>query len=518
MSKTEILIADGNMGRGRRVANALEAAGHICEVVPQGAAALEVALAEHPRVLVVQADIALVDAGKLAEILRANPKTRATRFLFLSAGSGSELRAGIGDARLDPGADVDAILDAVTNLLDRQARVEDLEGRAMTDLEFSGALSELGPAELLQMLYLRGATGQLTLDPDGEEQSAVIGEVSFHEGEIIAAEIGVIRGEKSLFRMLDWRSGSFAFVPGGIEGGADITTPTRSVLAEGLRQLDEWNRLAPKLPPFESPVRLCVDRGELPQLVHPLTQEVLGLLEDFERVGDVVDHCSAPDYQVLRTLHTLSERGIAEFGRAHIAPSEPIDMSALFSESQIRRLRTFAQSGLAREAAAPDSKLLVVSASPTSLERFVSLLTKIPGVELAPHYERGQVASDVLERIARIDVDGAFGVDLIHLPASEAYEAVCDLAGHRALGTLILLDAGVSASASGVSSIAQMLASRPDARSFNVVMIGEGERIEPDELQSNLSLFDQASLFLLPVESSKDPGSLLRSLFARIVP
>ena len=31
-------------------------------------------------------------------------------------------------------------------------------------------------------------------------------------------------------------------------------------------------------------------------------------------------------------------------------------------------------------------------------------------------------------------------------------------------------------------------------------------------------MIDEGSLFLLPVESSKEPGSLLRSLFARIVP
>ncbi|MGY8738993.1 MAG: response regulator, partial [bacterium] len=93
-------------------------------------------------------------------------------------------------------------------------------------------------------------------------------------------------------------------------------------MAEGLRQLDEWNRLAPKFPPFESPVKLAVDRGELPTTVHPLTQEILRLLESAERVSDVVDNCTHPDYQVLRTLHTLAERGIVEFGRARLVPPE----------------------------------------------------------------------------------------------------------------------------------------------------------------------------------------------------
>jgi hypothetical protein len=49
-------------------------------------------------------------------------------------------------------------------------------------------------------------------------------------------------------------------------------------------------------------------------------------------------------------------------------------------------------------------------------------------------------------------------------------------------------------------------------------MLGEGERVSPDELRANLALLDSASLFLLPMDLRKDPSSLLRSLFARIVP
>ncbi len=52
----------------------------------------------------------------------------------------------------------------------------------------------------------------------------------------------------------------------------------------------------------------------------------------------------------------------------------------------------------------------------------------------------------------------------------------------------------------------------------HVVMLDPGERFSPDELRNNLSLIEDASLFLLPMEPDKDPSSLLRSLFARIVP
>jgi len=513
-----VLIADGNVGRAQRVATALEAAGHPCQITPHGAGALEISLAEQPSIVVTQAELPLVEAGKLSEILRANPRTRSARFLFLGVEPGKEhLLGGVGDASLPATAETNDIHDAVEMLLDRQSRIAALEERACTEREFEGTLAELRPVELLQMLNVRRSTGRLTLIPELDDGSSPDGWILVSEGEIHSAGSQQTRAEKALFRMLDWVAGEFFFEPCEVGETAEIKAPTRSVLAEGLRQIDEWNRIAPKLPPTESPVKLCVDRGELPTTVHPLTQEVLGLLEAADRVGDVVDRSTHPDYQVLRTLHTLAERGIIEFGRARIAPPDTSG-HALFHEAQIRRLRTFAVQGMSRETASPTCKLLIVSARPGITDQFAQLLIKVPGAELSPRFERGQVGEGDLESLARIDVDGDFSIDLIHLPRDAQHAPLWPFAGHRALGTIFLLDAEVGSSATELHGISDALSSAPDARSFHVVMLGEGERLSPDDLRDNLALIDEASLFLLPIDEDKDPSSLLRSLFARIVP
>ena len=317
--------------------------------------------------------------------------------------------------------------------------------------------------------------------------------------------------------MLDWRCGEFHFEQTLVEGATEIQTATRVALAEGLRQLEEWNRLATQLPPLGSPVKLRVGRDELPSLVHPLTQEVLGLLEEVDRVGDVVDQCSQPDYQVLRTLHTLAEREIIEFGRAHIVPTQPLG-HALFNEAQCRRLRAFAGPSGGVNDGAERAKLLVAAASCEVARQFGELLMKVPGVELSSHFDRGGIEIGELELMARIDVDDKFAIDLIHLPTSAVHEPLWQFAAHRALGTIFLLDAHVSASAADLASIGASLSSHRAARTFHVVMLAPGERLSPDELRDNMSLIDDASLFLLPLERGKDPSSLLRSLFARIVP
>ena len=64
----------------------------------------------------------------------------------------------------------------------------------------------------------------------------------------------------------------------------------------------------------------------------------------------------------------------------------------------------------------------------------------------------------------------------------------------------------------------RVLSEMPRPRTFHVMLLRKGERIAPDELRQNLALIDEASLFLLPLESSKPPAALLRGLFARVVP
>ena len=78
-----------------------------------------------------------------------------------------------------------------------------------------------------------------------------------------------------MFRLLGWSEGSFAFRPDAGRVATQITTPTRALLLEGMRQLDEGKRLRTQLPSRDAHVALKVRSGTLPSVVQPLTQEVL---------------------------------------------------------------------------------------------------------------------------------------------------------------------------------------------------------------------------------------------------
>ncbi len=517
MTNDLILIAQADAASRDGICGRLEAAGHRCRRAATGVAALEIALSEPPGLVVVQADLPLVDASKLAEILRANPRTRNVQLLVLGRGGRRAAWAGVGDEWLDARTPIEEIVVSVARLLERKARIEKLDADAQPASAIEGRLSDIRPAEILQLLNTRRWTGVLAIEAGKGEGPETSARVRISAGEIRAAECGSVRAEKALFRLLGCREGQFRFEPGPGDGPAEIKLPTRALLAEGLRQLEEGHRLAPKLPPVESPIRMKIARDELPPVLHPLTQEVLGLIDEAGRVGDVIDRCSQPDYQVLRTLQTLAERGIVELGRARIASPDGFG-NALFNEAQARRLRGFVQSIRAPGSVLPDAKLLVVSANVLATRRFAELLEKVPGSELAPLLGRPAADRLPLAPLARVSVDSGFAIELIHLPSEPAFAALRPFAAHRALGTIFLHDARMSGSASALVEIAEALGGQPGARTFHVVMLAEGERVSPDELRAHLSLLDSASLFLLPIDPNKDPGSLLRSLFARIVP
>jgi hypothetical protein len=313
--------------------------------------------------------------------------------------------------------------------------------------------------------------------------------------------------------MLTWRTGAFAFSDTRVTVPARIQTPTRALLMEGMRQLDEWDRLVAGLPPLDAQVSLKVKSSELPHVVHPLTQEVLLLLEIYSRVQDVMDHCSYPDYQVLRTLQTLVERGMVATRRETASPARA-GPEATFTPGQVRRLREWLEGwggSASGSGAAADAKLLVVSSSPAETHAFVRALRTLPGTAVT-----GELRP--LGVLARLRADADTGIELVHVPAEPAFAPLWRSAGHRALGSLLLLTSPLAEATRRLQPVCAALRSLPRARLFHLLLREESDRAWPEELRENVGLLDEASLFLLPVETAKDPAALLRGLLARVVP
>lgn len=511
-----LLVADADPGRAKRIEEDCSARGIGVRCAANGAAALETALADPPDVVVAALDLALIDALRLADILRSNPRTRGVQFVFHGPRGASGPAPGLGDEVLPPDAAVGEIAQRVEALLARKHRVEAVDRASQRDHEVEGRLSQIPLADLLQLFHLNGKTGSIELSRKvGSQEERAL--VQLVEGNVVHARVGTVEGEKALFRLLAWSEGSFAFSPqtGAVAGR--ITTPTRALLLEGLRQLDEATRMARELPPQDAHLALEARSPGLTNALHPLTQEVLLLLEIYPRVGDVVDHSSFPDYQVLRTLQMLIQRGVISVQREPSAAPAAAS-GALFGIGQAHRLREW----ILRAGGGPGpglAKVVVLAPDAAALQDFARLLRGVPGARLDPDCLAGGLSSDDLVTFARIAVDAETGLELVHLPAHEAAAALWPVVGHGALGTLVLLSAPVAESSAVLRGACTALRALPRARTFHVMLLRkDDERPLPEEVRENLELFDEASLFLLPIEAGGDSLALLRRVFARILP
>ncbi len=510
-----VLIADADSGRAERLAEAFSLRGFAPRVVPNGAEALDAALAEVPDALVAAGKLDLIPVPKLTEILRANPRTQAVTWLLL--GTPKEEQPddeGWHGEALDADADVDVVAQRLEELLERSARLDELEREAGADQEVHGRLTQIPLPDLLQLFHMNRRTGVISLrrrTADGREER---GRIHLRDGEVIQAVSGLVSAEKALFRLLTWADGSFSFRPEAVRLTARVSTPTRALLMEAMRQMDEWRELGPGLPSPEAEVALRVRRTELPNVVHPVTQEVLVLLEIYSRVRDIVDHSSFPDYQVLRTLQTLGERGLVEV-RKEARPPAPD--AGLLSRDQIRRLREYFAPAGRSPGPLRDAKVLLISPTEPATREFLKRLARAPGAELERRATRRSGAGQ-LGRAARVRVDTEVGIEFLHVPCGPSAAPLWPLAVHGALAVVVLLGNDPEASAEVLRPFLAAVHVRPRLRIVPVLLGHPGETAVPGDLRPVLAPYEDAAPVFLSGGEEAERGGSLRSLFARLVP
>ncbi len=505
-----VLVADGDSDRARRVAAAVRALAIEARIVHHGAAALEVALAEKPAVMIAQIDLPLIDGTRLAEILHANPHTCAMGILFIGQGgreeSGSPTRAG---RVIPPHADPDTIARFVQAMLQKR-RPEPLRtaaGGATPGVE--GKLSQIALAELIELFHVNRKTGVIELRQGGGRRAAT-GRIYLRDGDVLQARTAQIEGEKAFYRLLTWRRGTFAFREEECGEAAAIDRPTRALLREGRRQAEEWERLGSELPPLHARVSLRVARSSLPNVLHPLTQEVLLLLELSQRVRDVLDRSSYPDYQVLRTLQTLARRGMVDLRSDDASPEAPV--AGLFAPTMAGRLRDWLEQGRPREGTPWDAKVVVFAAQTQTHEAFRGLLEKLPGVESTPRGEAPGVWTT-----ARIPIDDELGIEFVEVAAAPGFAPIWPLVVHGALAALFVHGDGVEASIRALRPAIEALDMLPRARAFHV-LLEDKERGGSEALCERLGLFDDRTVAAASPEKPEDAIATLRELLVRLLP
>lgn len=398
-----------------------------CEVIhcEDGAKALELALTSNPGLMVLETYLPLLPSSRLAQILRANPRTEGVAFVFIGQ-EGEEVdgfRRHKDQFFVRP-FNHEQLLGAILGYL---RRLEQTRKVGRQDQEVEGALNQISLVDLLQIFNLNRKDGVLTLRRG--EQS---GTITLLGGLVANSRLAQLQGEKAFFRLLNWVEGSFSFTPGRSDEETRITTPTDHLILEGLRQQDELAAQLDRLPKLDDELVLQVPRGNLPSGLRPATQEILVLLQYYHRVQDILDHCSRPDLEVLQILQILLDKGL--LGAAPRTPEKEAEQILLLSSEEIIAIKDGLGEGdvLLEEASA---KLVLLANSNDDLQAFITSLQGIrefePAGELLRH--PGQLP---LGDVGRLKVADTFVVRLFCLPATPSSAPLWQPFCRRLLGVL----------------------------------------------------------------------------------
>ncbi len=513
------LIADHDPARFKAIADACIARGHLVERATQGAAALETALERIPDVVICPIDLAVIDGYRLSQILRGNPRTRATSFIFLV---NDELDAPMTmdsrDATVVSPWHPEDVLDHIHAVIERTQRF----GEMRSDTEIEGKLAQISIVDLLQIFQMNGKGGTLRIVGPGMRNAA---HITVNKGQVIDATIpladgNAVYGEKALYRLLHWNDGRFEFLPGDVSDTDQIDKPTRMLLMAGMRRKDEWDKLQHDMPSPDSRLRLAVPAAEIASIGNAATREVLEALRAHQRVDGIVDHCAVPDYQVLCVLAELLKAGTLAIDSGAVGAegdrSYDPTQKLLFSEGEVRRMKEWAAGQ--RPRSGPILKVPVACADLAIVRGFVEAMSESTNFVVDPRLQRDPDRLGSLGPLGYLPLGDGLSLRFISIPADTAYAPLWNVAAHGMLGALVLPAAPFGQPLEETEPVFNALARRQPGAVVHLLVAGAPDVSVSENARRQLELLEGGSFVVLPTGPSEERQAALRNAFERLVP
>jgi hypothetical protein len=173
--------------------------------------------------------------------------------------------------------------DAPRDGMDAKRELENVAQARRTSQQrtMSGSIEEVPLPDLLQLFGTSKKSGVLVIRTDDD-----VGRIYLKKGNIAYAiinDLDDVQPLKSLYRMLTWQKGLFDLdPPEERELPNEMNVTVQEVLIEGMRQLDEFNRIRDELPDLASRVAVC---GPLIPPLRDLKPEELDVLQIAHNYG-----------------------------------------------------------------------------------------------------------------------------------------------------------------------------------------------------------------------------------------
>ncbi|HXN32089.1 MAG TPA: DUF4388 domain-containing protein [Polyangiaceae bacterium] len=192
---------------------------------------------------------------------------------------------------------------------DAQDAKRDLENvaqarRTSQQRTMSGSIEEVPLPDLLQLFGTSKKSGVLVIRTEED-----VGRIFLKKGLVAFAlinDLDDVQPTKSLFRMLTWSKGLFDLdPPDDREFPNEMNASVQELLMEGMRQLDEFNRIRNELPAL--PARIVVPAPLIPPLreLKPDELDVLQLAHNYGIFETVLNKSLATDLETAEIVLKL---------------------------------------------------------------------------------------------------------------------------------------------------------------------------------------------------------------------
>jgi DNA-binding response OmpR family regulator len=331
MEPKRILVVDDDAHLRTLLEVRLSHLGYKPLLAPDGATALGEAAQIKPDLIISDIMMPMMDGFEFCRRLRSSPGFENIPFIFLTALTGIEdrvlgLRLGADDYIVKP-FDFRELQARIEVLLARHDRYE--QTVPSIQKETTGRLSDLGLADIIQMLAFGRKTCQVELERADEQAN-----LYFQEGKMTHAQSGKKTGTSALFHLLAWSDGHFTIRSDVTAPEPSVTQELEEILLEGIRQLDEFERMKHKLPDFTAIPHLT--SNEPPAGFDPA---VLASIDGAKSIQEIINTSPVADLAVVTAIARGYEQGFITFKDLALVikpQPEAINLLVLGFDRQIR--------------------------------------------------------------------------------------------------------------------------------------------------------------------------------------
>ncbi|RME02897.1 MAG: response regulator [Planctomycetota bacterium] len=306
----KILIVDDSSVMRKMLRSELQK--HQYEVIEadNGSSALKKVKEEKPNLIISDINMPIMDGWDFCWSLRKDPQLNEIPFIFLSANNEVSdrvkgIQLGADDYVIKPFSPQELVA-RVQGLLSRYQKES---SSPKEDKSLTGKLTKMDLSNLLQFLNMNGMTGILKIEYRGQE-----GEIFIRTGDIINARVNTIVASpaphKALYRILSWKEdGCFVFQEEeNLEVEEAFQENSLKLMMDGLKQLDELDKIKDQLPPEDAELEL-VQKGLMDDPDFRKLRPFLEVVERERVLKKILNASPLTDFQIYQIVLLMIAEG-----------------------------------------------------------------------------------------------------------------------------------------------------------------------------------------------------------------